>query len=129
MTIRLKPYFLATASVCLILLSCPLMTPAPHYHLYKPIETSDVDNIEVFCTPGNKTFHLFYSKDSKIEVCSKVFESDDCLVFEHGLFFEKEKYQKTIRMKDGRFHRLFFSDTLRLSINNSNKKEVFIPVE
>ena len=129
MKFRVKPYVLITAFICVLLLSCPLMTPAPHYHLYKPIGDSDVDKIEVFCTPRIKTFHLFYPKDSTIKACSKVFENEDCLIFGHGLFFKKEKYQRNIRIRDGQFHRLFFSDTLRLSVNNSNREEMFIPVE
>lgn len=112
-----------------MLYACPLMTPAPHYHTYSPINNSEINEVEVFCTPRVKVYHMFYHKDSKIEVCSKVFEDQSCTTIEKDTFFDKVKYTKTIRINDGRFHRLFVNDTLSIRINDSSKIHLFIPVD
>ncbi|GGI57868.1 hypothetical protein GCM10011444_21770 [Winogradskyella haliclonae] len=105
------------------------MTPAPHYHSYESIGNSEVKAIEVFCAPRVKVYHMFYSENSKIEACSKVFKEETCRILEADTFFDKVKYTKSIRINDGHFHRLFFNDTLKMSIDDSSKKLLFIPVE
>ncbi|RZN80646.1 MAG: hypothetical protein EVB11_11355 [Winogradskyella sp.] len=126
---RTKRYFFFTSITCVLFFSCPLMTPAPHYHVYKAIDNSDIKEVEVFCAPKVKVFHMFYSENSKIVACSKVFEEEACRILERDTFFDKVKYTKNIRINDGRFHGLFFNDTLKISINNSTQKLLFIPVE
>ncbi|WP_299114355.1 hypothetical protein [uncultured Winogradskyella sp.] len=129
LTSKTNRYFIFTILACLLFYSCPLMTPAPHYHAYKSIGNSDVKEIEVFCTPRVKVYHMFYHENSKIEACSKVFKEEACRILEKDTFFDKVKYTKTIRINDGHFHRLFFNDTLKIGIDDSSKKLLFIPVE
>ncbi|SHH45424.1 hypothetical protein [Winogradskyella jejuensis] len=126
---RSKGYFVFTIILCLFMWSCPLMTPAPHGHVYRPLGNYEINNVQVFCTPKVKVFHVFYPEDNEVEVCSKVFVTDSCSALQTGEFFDELKYMKNVRMNDRKFHRLFFSDTLQIAINNSFEKLLFIPVE
>ncbi|WP_370002216.1 hypothetical protein [Winogradskyella sp.] len=100
---------------------------APHYHSYQS-KTNNI-KVEVFCTAGKKRYHLFYDDYANVEVCSKVFGKDDCFIFKRDSFFKQMKYQKTIRIGDVKFHKLFKKDTLKVSLINSGKVFELFPVE
>ena len=108
--------------------SCFLMPPgAPHYHKYK--STTENFSVEVFCAPKSKIYHLFYDEHANIELCSKVFREDSCYTFKRDSFFGQIKFQKTARIGDGKFHKLFQQDTLKVIIQDSGKVFELFPVE
>lgn len=99
---------------------------APHYHTYKSTE-SDF-KVEVFCTPRHKTYHFFYEKSVEVNTCSKVFIDEKCIMFEVDDFFDEEKFQKTIKINDRKFHKLFEVDTLIIKITKSEKIIRLLPI-
>jgi len=107
--------------------SCFLMPlGAPHYHSYES-ENKDL-KVNVFCTPRSKTYHFSYNEKSKIEGCSDVFTEKQCVYFEIDDFFDDKKFQKTIRINDRKFHKLFEVDTLKIKIDNSEEIINLFPV-
>lgn len=111
-----------------LMTSCFLMPlGAPHYHQYNSYNKNFV--INVFCTPRHKTYYFSFNENSKVKGCSKIFIENSCLNFEIDSFFEEEKFQKTIRIGDKKFHKLFEEDTLKISIDDSLKVIELLPVK
>jgi hypothetical protein len=119
------------AYISLLLLSSCFLMPlgAPHYHKYEAIVDEEIAVVNVFCTPKTKVFHFLYKENANIDVCSKVFIENKCETFNYDYFFDEEKYLKTIRINDHKFHKLFEEDTLKIKIDNVEKELQFLPVE
>lgn len=103
--------------------SCFLMPlGAPHGHTYKSIDKDVSISIGVFCTPHNKRFMFNTAKSkSNIEICSKTIKETCSKMTVFGTENDNIFMEKSVRISDRKYHKLFKNDTLVLTVNDTIK--------
>ncbi|MDO1500928.1 hypothetical protein Q2T40_12375 [Winogradskyella maritima] len=108
------------AFLLLTLSSCFLMPPgAPHRHQYQSVNSKVMSDIEVFCTPKHKYYHLPYT-EAHFELMSGFFDEQH-RAMERDTFFDNQVLATDLRINDAKFHRTFKSDTLKLRDKDSGE--------